>query len=107
MKWIITVEGDNNDKTRDKKLILKSNALFRSCSAEISMILIDNVEDLDIVMIMYNLSQYLLEDSEDYSMTSGSFWNCNRDEVNDGMNENNAANNRTNNSKTIRSKSFE
>ena len=40
-------------------------------------------------------------------MTSGSFWNCNRDEVNDDMNENYAANNRTNNSKTIRSKSFE
>ena len=57
MKWIITVKGDNNDKTRDKKLILKSNALFRSCSTEISIILIDNVEDLDIVMIMYNLSQ--------------------------------------------------
>ena len=25
-----TVEGDNNDKTRNKKLILKNNALFRS-----------------------------------------------------------------------------
>ena len=25
-----TVEGDNNDKTRNKKLIFKNNALFRS-----------------------------------------------------------------------------
>ena len=65
------------------------------------------MEDLDIVMTMHNLSQYLLEDSDDYSMTSGNFWNCYRDEVNDDMNENNAANNKTNNGKTIRSKSFE
>ena len=47
---------------------------------------------------------YLLKYSDNYSMTSGSFW---RDEINDDANENNAANNRMNNNKTITSKSFE
>ena len=39
-------------------------------------------------------------------MTSGSLWNYYRDEINDDANEN-ASDNRINNNKTIRSKSFE
>ena len=39
-------------------------------------------------------------------MTSGSLWNCHRDEMNDNANEN-ANNNTINNNKTIASKSFE
>ena len=39
--------------------------------------LIDSVEDLDIVMSMYNL----LEQSQNYSMTSESLWNYYRDEI--------------------------
>ena len=31
VKGRITVEGDHDDKTRSKKLILKNNAPFRSC----------------------------------------------------------------------------
>ena len=54
-------------------------------------------------MPMYNLLEY----SDNYSMTSGSLWNYYRDEINDDGNENNAANNRINNNKTITSKSFE
>ena len=50
----------------------------------------DNAEDLDIVMPMYNLLEY----SDNYAMTSGSLWNYYRDEINDDANENNAANNR-------------
>ena len=34
-------------------------------------------------------------------MTSGSLWNYYRDEIKDDANENNAANNRINNNKTI------
>ena len=41
--------------------------------------LIDSVEDLDIVMSMYNL----LEQSQNYSMTSESLWNYYRDEIDD------------------------
>ena len=48
VKGIIIVEGDNDDKTRNEKLIFKNNAPFRSCISNITFI--DNEEDLDIVM---------------------------------------------------------
>ena len=35
VKGRITVEGDNDAKTRNKKLILKNNAPFRSCISKI------------------------------------------------------------------------
>ena len=55
-------------------------------------------------MPMYNLLEY----SDNYSTTSGSLWNYYRDEVNNETNENiDAGNYRKNNSKTMRSKSFE
>ena len=41
--------------------------------------LIDNAKDLDIVMSMHNLIEY----SKNYSKTSGSLWNYYRDEPND------------------------
>ena len=64
---------------------------------------IDNAEDLDIVMPMYNWLDY-----SDNSITAGSLWNYYRDEVNETGNENNDANNyKLNNNKTITSKSFE
>ena len=66
-------------------------------------LLIDNSEDLDIVMPMYNLLEY----SNNYSNTSGSLWNYYRNEINDSANENNDAENcRINNNKTTTSKSF-
>ena len=52
---------------------------------------------------MYNFLEY----SENYSMTSGSFWNYYRDEINNDENKANRFKNRLNNKKTIRSKSFE
>ena len=51
--------------------------------------MIDNTEDLDIVMPMYNLLEY----SDNCSMTSESLWNYYRDEVNDDANENGDAGN--------------
>ena len=68
IKGAITVKGDNDAKKRNKKLIFKNNAPFRSCISKINNIFIDNAEDLDIVMPMYNL----LEHSDNYSMKSGS-----------------------------------
>ena len=50
---------------------------------------IDNTEDLDIVMPMYNLLQY----SDNYTMTSGRLWNYYGDEVNADVNKNNDAGN--------------
>ena len=49
----------------------------------------------------------MLEYSDNYSMSSASLWNYYTDEINDDANESNTANNRTNNNKTITSKSFE
>ena len=75
----ITVRRANND-TYDKKLAIKINAPFTSCTTKINNTLIDNAEDLDIVMLMYNLIKY----SKNYSKTSGSLWNCYRNEPNSG-----------------------
>ena len=45
----------------------------------------DNAEDLDIVMLIYNL----IECSKSYSNTSGSLWNYYRDEPNSGEGDEN------------------
>ena len=103
VKGRTTVKGDNDGKTRNKKLIFKNNTTFRSCISKINNVFINNTEDLGIVMRMYNLLEY----SDNCSMTSGSLWNYHRDQVNDDENENDNANNRINNNKTITSRSFE
>ena len=54
-------------------------------------------------MPMYNLLEY----SDNYSIASRSLRNYYRGEKNDDADENNAANNRINNNKTIARKSFE
>ena len=75
IKGRITVDGDNDDKTRNKKLIFKNNSPFRSCLSKINNTFIENAGDPDIVMPIYNLLQYLLEYSDNYSMTSEGLWN--------------------------------
>ena len=57
VKGIITVTDPDND-AYDKGLTLKNNAPFVSCISKINNTLIDNAEDLDIVMPMYNLLEY-------------------------------------------------
>ena len=76
--------------------------LFRLCTSKINNTFVDYVEDLDIVIPMFNVLEY----SDNYSMRSGSLWNYYRDEVNNHENEN-QNNFRVNNNKTTRSKSFE
>ena len=83
VKGTITVTDPDND-AYDKKLTLKNNAPFVSCISKINNTLIDNAEDLDVVMPMYNLLEY----SKKYSKTTGSFWNYYRDEPNSGANNN-------------------
>ena len=58
VKRRITSEGDNDNKTRNKKLIFKRNDPFRSRILKINNIFIENAEDLDIVMAMYNLLEF-------------------------------------------------
>ena len=103
VKGRITVTGTNNANRRIKTLTFKNNAPFRSCISKINNVFVDNAEDLDIVMPMY----IMLENSDNYSMTSGSLWNCYGDEVNDSANENNDTNSfKINNNKTTESKPF-
>ena len=78
-KGKIIVTNPNND-AYDKKLAFKNSAPFTSCISKINNALIDNAEDLDIVMPMYNLLEY----SKNYRKTVGSLWNCYRDEPNSG-----------------------
>ena len=57
-------------------MTLKSYAPFISCISKINGELVENAEDLDIVMPMYNLLEY----SKNYEKTSGSLFNSYRDE---------------------------
>ena len=78
VKGDITVEGNNNAIKRNKNLVFKNNAPFINCITKINGIKIDNAEDLDVVMPMYNLLEY----SKNYRKTTGSLWNYYRDEPN-------------------------
>ena len=75
VKGTISVTKPNND-AYNKKLTFKNNVPFTSCISKINNALIDNAEDLDIVIPMYNLIEY----SKNYSKTSGTLWNYYRDE---------------------------
>ena len=79
VKGKITVTNPNND-AYDKELAFKNDASFTSCILKVNNTLIDNAEDLDIVMPMYNLLEY----SKNYRKTTGSLWNYYRDEPNSG-----------------------
>ena len=102
VKERISVRGINDANKRNKKLTFKNNAPFRSCISKINNAFLDNAEDLDIVIPMYNLLEY----NDNYSVTSGSLWNYYRDLVNDSVIENDD-DNKISNSKRITSKSFE
>ena len=66
VRGTITVTDPNNN-VYDKKVAFKNNAPFIGCISKINNTLIDNVEDLDIVMLRYNLIEY----SRNYSKELG------------------------------------
>ena len=72
---------------RNRFLAFKNNAPFTNCISKINNVLIDNAEDLDVVMPMYNLMEY----SKNYRKTTGA-WNYYRDELSDEANSNNNLN---------------
>ena len=54
-----TVANTLNDNVfGEKKLVFKNNAPFMNCVSKINGVQIDNAEDLDVVMPMYNLLEY-------------------------------------------------
>ena len=85
----VTAPGVNNnaDNIRDKRnrpLILKNNAPFVSCITRINGELIEDADDLDILMPIYNLLEY----SKNYRKTIGSLYNYYRDELTNDDNDN-------------------
>ena len=75
----------NNNAFGNEKLVFKNNAPFINCILKINGVEIDNTEDLDVVMPMYNLLEY----SKNYRKTAGSLWNYYRDEPNSNIGDNN------------------
>ena len=64
--------------TRNRFLAFINNAPFTNHVSTINNVSIDNAEDLDIVMLMYNLLEY----SKNYRKTTGILWNYYRDKPN-------------------------
>ena len=61
----------NDNAFSIKKLAFKNHAPFIKCISKINGVKIDNAEDLDVVMPMYNFLEY----SKNYSKTTGVLWN--------------------------------
>ena len=83
VKGTITVTEPDNAK-RNKATAFKNNAPFINCISKINGVKIDNAEDLDVVMPMYNLLEY----SKNYRKTTGSLWNYYRDEPSNPLSSN-------------------
>ena len=87
VKETITIIGAGDDDAakqadeRDKGATFKNCALFTKCISRINSKDIDNAQDIDIVMPMYNLIEY----SDNYSKTSGSLWQYYKDDPNDNI----------------------
>ena len=96
VKGIATVSADERNRDEiNRQVILKNHTPFISCISKMNGVLVVNVEDLGIVMPMYNLLEY----SKNYSKTSASLWNYYRNELTDETNDNNGPNKNVINSK--------
>ena len=89
VKGTITITGAGDDAAarradeRNKGVIFKNCAPFINCISKINDTEIDNAQDTDVVMPMYNLIEY----SDNYSKTSESLWQYYKDEPNDNLEE--------------------
>ena len=98
VKGTITVSGTTSRNSKNRPLAFKNNTPFINCISKINNTLIDNAEDLDIVMPMYNLLEY----SKNYRKTTDSLWNYYRDELTDYRNDNNFLNKNVINSESFK-----
>ena len=97
---VTAAAGANNIRDKkNRKLILKNNAPFVSCITRINGELIEDADDLDIVIPMYNLLEY----SKNYKKTIGSFYNYYRGEL---TNDNIPAGNTFDNIRVVNSNTF-
>ena len=87
VKGTITITGARDDDAakqldeRNKGVIFKNCAPFTKCISRINNTDIDNAQDIDIVMPMYNLIEY----SDNYSKTSGGLWQYYKDDPNNNI----------------------
>ena len=81
VKGRITITGAGDDAAarhdeRNKGVTFKNCAPFIKCISRVNNTDIDNAQDIDTVMAMYNLIEY----SDNYSKTSGSLWQYYKDD---------------------------
>ena len=69
MTNVCWVEGYNDLNKQNTNLAFKNNAPFINCISKVNGVKIDNAEDLDVVMPMYNL----LECSKNYKRNNRQF----------------------------------
>ena len=81
VKGTVTITGAGDDAAaiqadeRNKGVIFKNCAPFTKCINRINNTEIDNANNIDIVMLIYNLTEY----SDNYSKTSGSLYQYYKD----------------------------
>ena len=100
VKGTITVKQGSKNSRKNRPLAFKNNAPFISCISKINNTLIDDAEDLDVVMALYNLLEY----SKNQRQATGSLWNYYRDELSDDTNDNNSLNKNVFNSESFKYK---
>ena len=87
VKGTMTITGAGNDDAtkqadeRNKGVTFKNCAPFTKCTIRINNIDIENAQNIDIVMPMYNFIEY----SDNYSKTSESLWQYYKDEPNNNI----------------------
>ena len=87
VKETITITGVGNDVAaiwldeRNKSVIFKNCAPFTKCISKMNDTEIDDAQDIDTVMPMYNLIEY----SDNYSKASESLWQYYKDGPNDNI----------------------
>ena len=87
VKGRITITGAGDDATarqldeRNKGVAFKNCAPFTKCISRRNSTDIDNAQNIDIVMPMYNLIEY----SDNYSKISGSLWQYYKDDPNNNQ----------------------
>ena len=100
VKGTIMVTENHPRERQNRPLIMKNNAPFISCITRINGKLIEDADDLDIVMPMYNLLEY----SKYYRKTIGSLYNYYRDELSDDNDNDNFGNIKVVNSEAFKYK---
>ena len=83
MKGTITITNPDDAK-RNNAVAFKNYVPFINYISKINGIKIDNAEDLDVVMQMYNLLEY----SKNYRKTTRILWNYYRDEPSNPLSSN-------------------